>query len=57
MPNLFLIFFFLPYLFIFDDCDENRSYLVPVINENIDIITGPTGLVVESDIEDHTGIQ
>ena len=40
-----------------NECNENRECLAPIDSENIDITSDPTGLIVESDVNDHTGLQ
>ena len=44
-------------MFRSDECNENRECLAPIDSENIDISSDPTGLVVKSDVNDHTGLQ
>ena len=44
-------------MFRSNECNENRECLAPIDSENIDITSDPTGLVIESDVNDHTGLQ
>ena len=44
-------------MFRSNECNENRECLAPIDSENTDIISDSTGLVVEGDVNDHTGLQ
>ena len=40
-----------------NECNENKECLAPIDSENVDITFGLTRLVVEGDVNDHTGLQ